>query len=207
MNASVTLKGRLRKYITSQVSPAPATHPMRRRTPAPKNAERRRYVAMTAPSIAEAWPAKTVSHFSGATRRARWTKRANMLLCWMSTNAAIAAANTATPISDARATAADASEFDRAASNATPARTKMSCVPVPTVMSTTMLAAACGPGTPRLWTSRAPATSPPTPATGNSELIDSRIQRIRNMPRKPGRLCAGSSSRHDSASSDRGARW
>ena len=54
-----------------------------------------------------------------------------MLLCWTSTNAAIAVANTPTPINVARATAAAASAFDRAASSATPARTKMSCVPVP----------------------------------------------------------------------------
>ena len=129
-----------------------------------------------------------------------------MLLCCTSTKAAIAAANTATPINTARATTPAASALDRVASNVTPARTKISWVPAPTVMSTTMLAAACAPGTPPLWASRAPAMSPPTPATGNSELINSRIQRIRKTPRKPGRLDAGNSSRHDSASNDKGTR-
>jgi anti-sigma factor RsiW len=126
MNASVTLRGLLRKYITSQVSPALATHPARRSTAAQKKAKRRRYVSMTAPSIAEACPAKTDNHFCGATRRARRTNRPNMLLCWTSTNAAIAAANTATPISVTRATAVAASEFDRVASRVTPAKTKIS---------------------------------------------------------------------------------
>ena len=49
-----------------------------------------------------------------------------MLLCWTSTNAAIEAANTATPISVTRATAVAASAFDRVASRVTPAKTKMS---------------------------------------------------------------------------------
>ncbi len=55
-------------------------------------------MATTAPSISGARPLNADNHFSGAMRRASLAKRPNMLLCWMSTNAAIAAANTATPI-------------------------------------------------------------------------------------------------------------
>ena len=61
---------------------------------------------------------------------------------------AIAAANTATPIMTPQTTAAASWDFP-AASNTTPAMTKTSWVAVPTVMSTTMLAVACAPETPR----------------------------------------------------------
>ena len=71
-----------------------------------------------------------------------------MLLCWIRTKSAIAAANIATPIVSPHAVAA-ASWVLPAASSPTPTRTKTSWVAEPTVMSTTMLAVACAPETPR----------------------------------------------------------
>ena len=97
-----------------------------------------------------------------------------MLLCWTSTKTPIAAANTVAPINSARAIADEAWALPRVASSVTPAMTKMICVAAPAVMSTTVLAAACAAGTPHWCTSRAPTKSPPTPATGNRELMDSR---------------------------------
>ena len=106
-------------------------------------------MATTASSTAEALPVKSNGHFFGATRRASLANTTNMLLCWTSTNEAIAATNTAMPISIAHATGIAPPALDRAANNVTPAMTKTSWVATPTVTSTTMAAAAFSPGTPR----------------------------------------------------------
>ena len=65
----------------------------------------------------------------------------NMLLCWIRTKIAIAAAKIATPAVSPHAVAA-ASWARLAVSSPTPTRTKTSWVAEPTVMSTTMLAVA-----------------------------------------------------------------
>jgi hypothetical protein len=85
--------------------------------------------------------------------------------------------------------------------------TNISWVAAPTVVSTTTLAAACAPGTPRKWARRTLAMSPPMPATGNSELMDSRIQRIQTSVMARGRAETGNSSRHESALKKKGMRW
>ena len=77
----------------------------------------------------------------------------------------------------------------------------------PTVVSTITLDAACAPGTPRKWTRRMLATSPPMLATGNSVLMDLRIQRIQMTVTVRGRLAGGRSSRHESALRVKGMRW
>jgi len=104
-----------------------------------------------------------------------------------------------TPISTPATTSKAALPVGRNTSSATPAMTKAIWVTAPTVVSTTMLAAACGPGTPRRWARRALAISPPILATGNSELIDSRIHRIQATLTTSGRVSRGSSSRHERA--------
>src|ERR1700749_4591902 len=70
-----------------------------------------------------------------------------------------------------------------------------------------MLAVACAPETPRWWTSLAPTTSPPTPATGKSVLTDSRIQRIHRKLDWRGRFAGGNSSRQETASKYNGMIW
>ena len=89
----------------------------------------------------------------------------------------------------------------------TPDKTKTNCVRTPTVVSTTMLAVACEAGTPRRYASRMLATSPPMLATGNNELMDSRIQRIQIAVTASRRLADGISSRHDRALKVNGTRW
>src|SRR5262249_37749865 len=49
--------------------------------------------------------------------------------------------------------------------------------------------------------------SPPMLATGNSELIDSRIQRIQVTLTTPGRFAGGNSSRHERAERSIGTIW
>src|SRR4029079_1706322 len=64
-------------------------------------------------------------------------------------NAATAATSAPTPINTPATTSNAAPPVGRNTSSATPAMTKAIWVTTPTVVSTTMLAAACGPGTPR----------------------------------------------------------
>jgi hypothetical protein len=57
--------------------------------------------------------------------------------------------NTHMPINSAHTTRTAACSVERIASNVAPTMTKTNWVTTPTVVSTTMLAAACAPGTPR----------------------------------------------------------
>ncbi len=73
-------------------------------------------------------------------------------------------------------------------------------------MSTTMLAPATGPGTPRRASSWARTMFPPTWSAGSSWLIDSAIQRPHAKVRNGGRVVAPKSAYHPSALAVSGAR-
>ena len=131
---------------------------------------------------------------------------ANRPRCWKTTNAVIATKSTPMASSTVPATSSELRSVDRIRSNATPDRTNINWVTSPTVVSTITLDAACAPGTPRKWARRILATSPPTLATGNSELMDSRIHWIQMRVTVCGRLAAGMSSRHERALKVKGIR-
>jgi hypothetical protein len=76
----------------------------------------------------------------------------------------------------------------------------------PAVTSTMTLAPAAPPGTPLLLNKRARTKSPPTCATGNSELIDSPIHRIQLSSVSERRCAPGSSARQPITSATNGTR-
>src|ERR1700738_3555097 len=193
--------------ITNQTSPASAAHPIRRKTLARSMIDGVRYAATTASSIADAPAANADTHCSGSTRRANFAEPANRPRCWHMTNAAMTAKNTPVPHNTAHATARVPRSVERISSKHTPDMTNINWVAAPTVTSKTMLAAACVPGTPRRRARRTLAISPPMLATGKSELMDSRIQRIQMTVMTCGRVEAGSSSRHERALNAKGTRW
>src|SRR5262249_52604543 len=126
-------------------------HPTRRSRLARNMTDLLRYAATTESSIIEARAAKAGSHFPGIRRRANFANPANRPRCWKNTNAVIATKSTPMTIITVPATSSELRSVDRIRSSPTPDRTNINWVTTPMVVSTTTLAAACAPGTPRRW--------------------------------------------------------
>ena len=149
MNESTTLKGLPRTRIVSQTSPAPVAHPTSR--------SRLEYDKAKAATIGR--DDSLVDRFCAAGEAGHPTLRRQSVspVDQYAKHAVVLDpdeyADRRREHGDARSRAPMPSQprmgVRSAASNATPAMTKTSWVAAPTVMSTTMLAVACAPGTPR----------------------------------------------------------